>query len=53
MVKNLTYIKFQTLESYIKQLKIRFLNDQEFPNNDIAVKFPNDFDLGKHLRKEQ
>jgi hypothetical protein len=50
---------FQTINSYIKQLKIRFLNDQDlgshfrkkFPNNDTSVKFPNDFDLGKYLRK--
>jgi len=48
----------QTINSYIKQLKIRLLNNQDlgsyfrkkFPNNDIAVKFPNDFDLGKYLR---
>lgn len=51
---------FKTIESHIKQLKIRFLNDQDlgsyfrknFPNNDMSLKFTNDFDLGKHLRNK-
>ena len=48
----------QTTENYIEYLKIVLVNDQdlgsyfreEFPNIDMSLKFPNDFDLGKYLR---